>query len=157
MCVNAKLTTSSPTIWEDWRGIRGDLDSYFERVAHPCSPSVADSNKNSRSNRALPFQQSCLGKGSAPLPICLAWERLAGPATAGQGRKPRSGGAECARLHGMALVRPLIPSGQGFPFPLTVLIRANMRMASRLHRRASRHRKRNNRYAGRARASRGQG
>jgi len=37
MCKKAKLTTSSPTIWEDWREIGGDLDSYFERVARPCS------------------------------------------------------------------------------------------------------------------------
>jgi hypothetical protein len=35
-----------------------------------------------------------------------AWRASAGPATAGQGRKPRSGGAERASLYRVAPVRP---------------------------------------------------
>ena len=46
-----------------------------------------------------------------------AWQAPAGPATAGQGREPRSGGAARASLDGMAPVRPAwLQAEQGLLF-----------------------------------------
>jgi hypothetical protein len=70
VCVKAKLTTNSPKVLKGWRGIGGDL-------ARPCSPSAADSKKYSHSDRTTPFERSCLGKGSAPLPLSLTCLRSA--------------------------------------------------------------------------------
>jgi len=67
----------------------------------------ADSKTNSRSNRTPIFATIAPWEAQRSHEALPAWQAPAAPATAGQGRKSRSGGAACAHLDGMALVRVL--------------------------------------------------
>src|SRR6202023_312790 len=64
-----------------------------------------------RAENCKPLVSKGAHRSQSELP---AWREDAGPATAGQGRKPRSGGARAPALRGWRWSGPLATSRQGF-------------------------------------------
>jgi hypothetical protein len=78
----------------------------IQPFAGPTEP--VDSALRATGGKNLPSAMLPVKRGAARSSGGMtAWRALAGAATVGQGRKPRSGGASRDSLDGLALVRPL--------------------------------------------------